>query len=512
MLNNMSFTKIHSKGNRFGKVPELYREELQQQLLDTNFYREAMLCNILLFIVSGLFLVDMISTSFWTTDNSVFSEFSYVHVILMVIPTLFLVLAHNKRIALKSNFKLYKAMHWALNFLVMHFSMLLSLTSRNIERAPYAFIVAMFCIASIVLLKSKERLIIYTLSYILYVVAYARHGCNINVYLQNLIFVSMLFILAIVISHIQYYSFVNDFVNTKTIIEKNHELDKLYKKAERELMKRTEELNETVEYEKVRAAFFANISHELRTPLTVIFSAEQMIGLIIKEENSNNRKKDIKQYTEIIKQNCYRLIRLVANLIDITKIDAGYFHVNLENCDVVKVVEDITLSVASYIENRDISLIFDTEVEESTLACDPDKIERIILNLLSNAVKFTPKGGSILVNIHDKADRVMIIVRDTGIGIPKDMCESIFERFVQVDKTISRNREGSGIGLSLVKSLVDMHEGSISLISEEGQGSEFIIELPKRILDSKPSVLDNDFMDEKQKVEKINIEFSDIYN
>jgi signal transduction histidine kinase len=390
--------------------------------------------------------------------------------------------------------------------------MLLSLNSRNIERAPYAFIIAMFCIASIVLLKGKERLVIYALSYVIYVVGFAMQGCNIDIYVQNLIFVSLLFILALIVSRIQYYSFVNDFVNTKTIIEKNNEVDKLYRKAEEELKKRTEELNETVEYEKLRVAFFANISHELRTPLTVIFSAEQIIDLIIKEDNINKRKKDIGQYTEIIKQNCYRLIRLVANLIDITKIDAGYFSVNLENCDVVKVVEDITLSVAAYIEHRDVSLIFDTEVEESILACDPDKIERIMLNLLSNAVKFTPKGGSIYVNIRDKAESIIIVVKDTGIGIPKDMCESIFERFVQVDKTISRNHEGSGIGLSLVKSLVDMHEGSISLISEEGEGSEFSIELPKRILDSKLPVLENGFMDEKQKVEKINIEFSDIYN
>jgi signal transduction histidine kinase len=370
----------------------------------------------------------------------------------------------------------------------------------------------MFCIASIVLLKGKERLAIYALSYVIYVVGFAMQGCNIDIYVQNLIFVSLLFILALIVSRIQYYSFVNDFVNTKTIIEKNNEVDKLYRKAEEELKKRTEELNETVEYEKLRVAFFANISHELRTPLTVIFSAEQIIDLIIKEDNINKRKKDIGQYTEIIKQNCYRLIRLVANLIDITKIDAGYFSVNLENCDVVKVVEDITLSVAAYIEHRDVSLIFDTEVEELILACDPDKIERIMLNLLSNAVKFTPKGGSIYVNIHDKAESIIIVVKDTGIGIPKDMCESIFERFVQVDKTISRNHEGSGIGLSLVKSLVDMHEGSIKLISEEGEGSEFSIELPKRILDSKLPVLENGFMDEKQKVEKINIEFSDIYN
>lgn len=338
------------------------------------------------------------------------------------------------------------------------------------------------------------------------------HGCNIHVFIQNLIFVSILFILAVVVSHMQYYSFVNDFVNKKTIIEKTNELDQLYRKTEEELKQRTEELNETVEYEKLRAAFFANISHELRTPLTVIFSAEQMVDLIMKKEDINNRKKDLKHYTEIIKQNCYRLIRLVANLIDITKIDAGYFNVNLENCDIVKVVEDITLSVAAYIEHRDINLIFDTEVEELNLACDPDKIERIMLNLLSNAVKFTSRDGSIYVNIHDKADSITIVVKDTGIGIPEDMRESIFERFVQVDKTISRNREGSGIGLSLVKSLVDMHYGTIRLTSEEGKGSEFIIELPKRVVNYKLAALENGFIDEKQKVEKINIEFSDIYH
>jgi signal transduction histidine kinase len=511
MQNNLSFGKIHSRGNNYGKVPVGYKEELQQLLLNTNLYREAMLCYILLFIVIILFVVDMISTSFWTTDNRVFSEFSYFHIVLLIIPILFLYLNYYKRIALETNFKLYKIMHWTINFLVMSFSMLLSLTSQNIEKAPYAFIIAMFCIASIVLLNGKERFLIYSFSYVIYVVGFAMHGCNVNTYVQNLIFISLLFILALIVSHILYYSFVNDFVNRKTILEKNNELDRLYREAEEELKQRTEELNETVEYEKLRAAFFANISHELRTPLTVIFSAEQIIDLIIKSEDINNRKKDIKQYTVIIKQNCYRLIRLVANLIDITKIDAGYFSVNLENCDIIKVVEDITLSVAAYIEHRDINLIFDTEVEELTTACDPDKIERIMLNLLSNAVKFTPRGGSIYVNILDKADKVVITVKDTGIGIPEDMRERIFERFVQVDKTISRNREGSGIGLSLVKSLVDMHEGSISLISEEGNGSEFIIELPKRIVEENDMVLENDFIDEKQKVEKISIEFSDIY-
>ena len=169
------------------------------------------------------------------------------------------------------------------------------------------------------------------------------------------------------------------------------------------------------------------------------------------------------------------------------------------------------MSVASFVEQRDINLVFDTEIEELTIACDPDKIERIMLNLLSNSVKFTPQGGSIYVNIYDKDDNIRIVVEDTGIGIPENMRQSIFERFVQVDRSISRNQEGSGIGLSLVKSLVDMHRGTISLESEEGKGSKFTIELPKKTVDKKAEVIEGGFIDKKNNVEKINIEFSDIY-
>jgi signal transduction histidine kinase len=369
----------------------------------------------------------------------------------------------------------------------------------------------MFCIASTLLLGKKERFAMYTFSYLLYVIGCAIIIIDFRHFIRNTFFITLLFVLALIVSYIHYSSFINDFINQKIILNKNIELDKLYRATEETLKQRTAELNETVEYEKLRAAFFANISHELRTPLTVIFSAEQMMDLIIKREDFQNRNKDITQYMEVIKQNCFRLIRLVANLIDITKIDAGYFSVVLENYDIIKVVEDITLSVAAFIEGRDINLIFDTEIEELIIACDPDKIERIILNLLSNAVKFTPKEGSIYVNIFEKADRVSIHIKDTGIGIPESMRQSIFERFVQVDKTISRKCEGSGIGLSLVKSLVDLHDGTIRLISEEGKGSEFIIELPKRTAASEIKTQQDNFINENQNVEKINIEFSDIY-
>jgi signal transduction histidine kinase len=207
------------------------------------------------------------------------------------------------------------------------------------------------------------------------------------------------------------------------------------------------------------------------------------------------------------------LLRLINNIIDIAKIESGFFEIHLTNCNIVSIVEDITLSVGEYIEGKGVALIFDTDVEEKLTACDPDKIERIILNLLSNAVKFTKPGGSISVNVFEREEAVEIIVSDTGIGIPKDMQELIFQRFRQVDTSLTKEQEGSGIGLSLVKSLVDMHGGNITVESEYGKGSKFIVRLPVKILDTEEKIGTN--MDNRTKqaqIERLYIEFSDIYS
>jgi len=154
--------------------------------------------------------------------------------------------------------------------------------------------------------------------------------------------------------------------------------------------------------------------------------------------------------------------------------------------------------------------LFDTEVEERILACDGDKIERIMLNLISNSIKFTEPGGKILVNIYDKENEIIISVKDTGLGIPIEKQEQVFERFVQVDKSLVRNKDGSGIGLSLVKSLIEMHEGTIKLKSEWGKGSEFIIKLPVKVLSHEDVYIPNNY-NHNGNIEKIQVEFSDIY-
>jgi len=279
-----------------------------------------------------------------------------------------------------------------------------------------------------------------------------------------------------------------------------------------EALKESErQISYSKEYDKIKMEFFSNISHELRTPINVIFSALQMNEVKLKDCYYKNAYKDCYKYGNTMKQNCYRLLRLINNLIDITKIDTGYFDVNEINIDIISLIENITMSVADYIENKGLSLIFDTDIEEKVIACDPEKIERIILNLLSNAVKFTPNSGNIMVNIEDGIENICIRVKDNGRGIPEEKLNSIFERFVQVDKSFTRDHEGSGIGLSIVKALVELHGGTISVIGNEGYGAEFIISIPCKLVNE---VYDEIACSEeiaKSYIEKINIEFSDIY-
>lgn len=237
-------------------------------------------------------------------------------------------------------------------------------------------------------------------------------------------------------------------------------------------------LGEAKEYDKLKTEFFANISHELRTPLNIISASIQLLELYSKNNPIIEFIDKFDKSNKVIKQNIFRLSRLINNLIDITKVDAGFFELQLNNKNIINVIEEATLSVVEYSNSNGISIQFDTDIEEKIVACDVDIIERIMFNLLSNAIKFTNAGGSIVVKVSDGVTNITISVKDTGIGIPNNKQAMIFERFRQVDKSLSRNKEGSGIGLSLVKSLVELQGGKIEVKSVYGTGSEFIITLP----------------------------------
>ena len=267
-------------------------------------------------------------------------------------------------------------------------------------------------------------------------------------------------------------------------------------------------LNETREFNTLITEFFINISHEIKTPINIIYTAIQTIEMYLTNYNDRDIGK-CKEYIKTMKQNCFRMIRLVNNLLDITRFDSGFMKLNRKNNDIVCVIEDITQSVAVYVKSKNIELIFDTNVEEKITAFDEDKVERIMLNLLSNAFKYSPVGGKIEVNFEDLVTSVSISVKDNGEGISKESLEIIFERFGQANRSLSRKHEGSGIGLYLVKSFVEMHSGTINVNSVEGEGTEFTIVLPVKLVEEDEDCKSTSLFETN--IERINIEFSDIY-
>ena len=268
--------------------------------------------------------------------------------------------------------------------------------------------------------------------------------------------------------------------------------------------------NEIKEYDRIRAEFFANLSHEVRTPINIIYSCLQLLNNQ-KDNGYESLAKYYIKYEKTISQNAFRLLRLVNNLIDISKLDTGAMQIKVKNIDIISLIENITLSTVPYVEEKKINIMFDTSIEELIVGCDPEKIERVMLNLISNSVKFTPKGGEIFVDIQVDETWVYVRVKDTGIGIPMHLKDVIFERFVQSNKSFSREREGSGIGLALVKDIINKHNGEVMLEDSSEMGSTFLFKIPNLVMDDVWNDDDNRAA-ETAIQEKINIEFSDIYD
>ncbi len=270
-----------------------------------------------------------------------------------------------------------------------------------------------------------------------------------------------------------------------------------YEKAIIEAMHNAEEANKT------KSHFIANISHELKTPINVIMAAVQLnkIKNSKEPELSKNRNN-----LDIIDDNCSRLLRLINNIIDVQKVDLEQSTLKLTCINIVDSIENLVTSVVPYAKAKDLTVIFDTDEEEVYMDLDINKIERVILNLLSNAIKFSNKHGEIRINL--KFDEFLeIIIEDDGIGIEKSKINNIFEKFTQIDNSLCRKNEGSGIGLSIVKSFVELHNGKVLVDSEINKGSRFTVRLPI----NRNEELDIDNYNEEKLKENIKIELSDIY-
>ena len=274
----------------------------------------------------------------------------------------------------------------------------------------------------------------------------------------------------------------------------------------------TDTIEKSAEMEKLRMEFFANISHEFKTPVNLIYSVLQLLELKLKNNIGEDGESYI-NYIEMAKKNIFRLLKLINNLIDSTKLETGFFNVNIKNHDIVSCVEDITMSICDFAEKNKISITFDTEEEEKVIAFDLNHLERILLNILSNSIKFNRENGNIDVNLSFDERYVNISIKDTGIGIPKDKMGLLFDRFKKINNRLTKINEGSGIGLFIANELVKINGGEMIVNSELGEGTEFIIKLP--IKKNETEALDEIALtscERENKEELYKVELSDIYS
>lgn len=249
--------------------------------------------------------------------------------------------------------------------------------------------------------------------------------------------------------------------------------------------------------------FILNISHDLRSPLSVI------LGILQCYKNEYDEPK-FKEHMDTIKRNCYKILKLINNIIDSTKLQQKHFKINRQNIDIINLIEWNISAIDKYAKMKNISLVFDTNVEECVISVDISSFDRIIMNLISNAIKFSHENSYVFINTWKEKDFITISVRDEGMGIPENEQKLIFNRFIQSTKNNKNEYSGSGIGLDLVSNLVKAHGGTIELTSKEGIGSEFRIKMPivKVADDSNEITQSSDF---NSKVDIFEVEFSDIY-
>lgn len=259
-------------------------------------------------------------------------------------------------------------------------------------------------------------------------------------------------------------------------------LDEIISRRTKELNKEMDKNNKllmrVIELERSKNNYLVNMSHELRTPLNVLSSIQQLM-MDLNKKSTPIEKDDIEYYMEMSKRNTNRLLTLITDIVDTSKIENGSYKLSIKENDIVYVVEEAALSLKDYIESKGVNLIIDPQIEECLVECDSVEIERCIINLISNAVKFTEAGGNITVKIYELEKGVKIIISDTGSGIDEKYLDIIFDRFSQISESKEKMKLGSGLGLTITKHIINLHKGDISVKSQINKGSEFMIFLPK---------------------------------
>lgn len=263
-----------------------------------------------------------------------------------------------------------------------------------------------------------------------------------------------------------------------------HQVEMRNKALEAAIIRRTSEIrrqkdqikaqaDELLQANVMKSRFLTNISHEFRTPLTLTFGPidDWLEGRLGSSEEA-------RPHFERARRNGQRLLRLINQLLDLARLDAEMLALNLATYDLVAFIRQRVAAFQSLAAKRQIDLQFLSETKELLHSFDGEKMEIVVLNLLSNAFKFTPAGGMIGVGLHREGEHIVLVVRDSGMGIAAAHVPHLFDRFYQVDVSRTRAHEGSGIGLALCKELVELHQGTIAVESTVGRGSTFVVTLP----------------------------------
>jgi len=233
------------------------------------------------------------------------------------------------------------------------------------------------------------------------------------------------------------------------------------------------DISEIKHLERVRAEFVANVSHELKTPVTAVkgFAETLLAGALY-----NYRAAE--EFVNIINEEAERLSRLIHDLLELSKIESKGFRLRIELLELDAEIKRIVDKLKPLFLKKGLTLTTDLPSEPVIVKADRDQIEQVLLNLLDNSLKYTPGEGHVEVSLRKDRDDVIVAVKDTGIGIPKEDRPRIFERFYRVDKARSRKLGGTGLGLSIVKHIIEAHRGRVWVESEPGEGSQFYFSLP----------------------------------
>lgn len=269
----------------------------------------------------------------------------------------------------------------------------------------------------------------------------------------------------------------------------------------------TNRTNYVINKKENREKFFSFMSHEIKNPLNMILATMQLME---KKVEKNIYPEDILRHLDLIKRNSFRIMKIVNELTSKSKMELGYEDFNPTNQDIVCFIEDICESARDFVDINDAEIIFDTDEEEIIVGFDSEKIEKIVINLISNSLKFRKKeGAKILVSLNHDDEFIYITVKDNGIGISEENMDKIFKIYERVNDNRSIIKEGTGIGLSLVKSFANLHDGSISVKSKVGVGSEFIVKIANKLVDN-DITLNSYSISKEERIQNIAVAFSDL--